>query len=142
MKIDFDLMQVREANIVERVGINMAEITGFDMEAEDEASESNEIEVVYPKVSEGLLEFLHRCKVEDSKVMLCHMCSFVFFIRGLERKWRVLIRLRGRKTRGGTSLSFISTRGESLGKRSSFLTTKEASVPLMCQHRMLPKGGG
>lgn len=40
----------------------MAEITKFDMEAEDEAFESNEIMVVYPKAREGLLEFLHQCK--------------------------------------------------------------------------------
>ena len=44
----------------------------------DEAIERNEIEVVYPMVGEGLLEFLHRYKVEDSEVMLCPRCSVVF----------------------------------------------------------------
>lgn len=44
----------------------MAEITDFNMEAEDEAFKSNVIEAAYPKAEEGLLEFLHQCKPEDS----------------------------------------------------------------------------
>lgn len=62
---------------MEHVTINMVEITkDFDM-AEFEENE-NQIEVVYPKVGEGLVEFLYRCKAEDSTVMLCPRCNFVF----------------------------------------------------------------
>lgn len=47
----------------------------FDMvEFENE----NHIEAVYPNNGEDLLEFLHRCKFEDSEVMLCPRCSAVF----------------------------------------------------------------
>lgn len=54
----------------------MVEITGdFDM---DEFESENQIETVYPKAGEGLLEFLHKCKAEDSEVMLCPRCSAVF----------------------------------------------------------------
>lgn len=48
----------------------MVEISDFDMEAEDKAFKSNEIGAVYPKVGEGLLEFLHRYKAEDSESLL------------------------------------------------------------------------
>lgn len=78
MNIDSDPLQVREANVVEPVGINMDTITDFDMEARDEAFESNEIEAFYPKAGEGLLEFLHQCKDEDSEVMMCPRCSAIF----------------------------------------------------------------
>lgn len=51
-----------------------------DMRAEDKAAEGtkNQIEVVYPKAGENLLEFLHYCKARGSKVMLCPRCSAVF----------------------------------------------------------------
>lgn len=76
MKIDFDPLQVGDTNYVEPVTINMVEITeDFDM---DEIESENQIEVVYPKAGEGLLEFLHRCKAEDSEVILCHRCNVVF----------------------------------------------------------------
>lgn len=65
MKIDSDQLQVREANFVKLVGINMVEIIDFDMKVKGEAFERNGIEVVYPKAVEGLLEFLHRCKADD-----------------------------------------------------------------------------
>lgn len=55
----------------------MIEITkDFDMDEFEESE--NQIEVVYPKASEGLVEFLHRSKAEDSEVMLCPRYSVVF----------------------------------------------------------------
>lgn len=69
MKIDSDPLQVEDASYVEPIAIYMVEITeDFDM-AEFEEKE-NQIEVAFPKVSEGLVEFLYRCKVEDSKVIM------------------------------------------------------------------------
>ena len=69
MKIDSDSLQVGDADYVEPVAINMVQITkDFDM-AEFEDNE-NQIEAVYPKAGEGLVEFLHRCKAEYSKVMM------------------------------------------------------------------------
>ena len=65
-----------DASYLERVTINMVEISKDYNMAEFE--NENQIEVVYPKAGEGLLEFLHRCKVEDSKVILCPWCNVVF----------------------------------------------------------------
>lgn len=64
MKIDSDLLQVGEARYVEPVEINMVEIIEyFDMQAREEVVESNEnqMQSVYPKTEEGLVNFLHRC---------------------------------------------------------------------------------
>lgn len=77
MKINYDPLQVGDANYVEPVVINMVEIT-VDFDMEEFKDSENHIEVVYPKVGEGLVEFLHRCKVEDLKVMLYPRCSDVF----------------------------------------------------------------
>lgn len=77
MKIDSDHSQVGYVIYVDPVTIDMVEITeDFDM-AEFEESE-NQIEVVYPKGGEGLVEFLYMCKAEDSKVMLCPWCNDVW----------------------------------------------------------------
>lgn len=55
---------------MEPVVINMFEITkDFDMDEFEESE--NQIEAIFPKVSEGLVEFLYRRKAEDSYVMLC-----------------------------------------------------------------------
>lgn len=62
---------------MEPVAINMVEITeDFDM-AEFQESE-NQIEAVFLKAGEGLVEFIYRCKAGDSKVMLYPRCSVVF----------------------------------------------------------------
>lgn len=77
MKIDSDPLQVRNTIYVELVAINMVKITkDFDM-AKFEDSE-NHIEVVYPKASEGLVEFFRKCKVEYSEVMMCPRCNVIF----------------------------------------------------------------
>src|ERR1044072_8871668 len=36
------------------------------------------MEEVFPNVGEDLVDFLNRCKLEDSEVMLCPRCSAVF----------------------------------------------------------------
>lgn len=141
MNIDSDPLQVREAYVVEPIGINMVEITDFDMEAEDEAFKNNEIEVVYPRPVKVFLNFSTDAKSRIHK-LCCALGVVLFFITRLQRKWRVPSRRRGRKTGGRTSLSSISTRGESLGKMSNFSTIREVSLALMCQLRILLKGGG
>ena len=52
----------------------------FNMEAEEKASESSESQMksVYPKDEEGLVEFLHCCKIKESEVMLCPRRNAVF----------------------------------------------------------------
>lgn len=81
MKIGSNPLQIKEARYIELVEINMVKITkDFDMEAECEVVESSEGQEksVYPKNEEGLVDFLHRCKAKESKVMLCPICSAVF----------------------------------------------------------------
>lgn len=75
MKIDFEHLQLGNASYV--VTINMVKIIeDFDMVEFEESG--NQIEVVYLKAGERLVEFLYRCKVEDLEVMLCPRCSLVF----------------------------------------------------------------
>lgn len=77
VKIDSDPLQVVDASYVEPVVVNMVEITeDFNMD-EFEQSE-NQIEVVFPKAGESLVEFLYMCQADDSEVMLCPHCSAVF----------------------------------------------------------------
>ncbi|XP_050883622.1 uncharacterized protein LOC127086850 [Lathyrus oleraceus] len=67
MKINSESLQVGDAIYIEHVTINMVKITvDFDMV---EFESENQIEVVYPKDGEGLLEFLHGCKAKDSYMM-------------------------------------------------------------------------
>src|ERR1044072_7096500 len=81
MKIDSCPFQVEEANLVERVDIMMVEI---EEEVKSKILEVTEQEyeektqAVYPQAGEYLVDFLHRCKIEDSKVMLCPRCNAVF----------------------------------------------------------------
>lgn len=62
-------------------------IEDFNMEDQDGAFEGSEsqIEDVYHKAGEGLLNFLHRCKTEDSEVMLYPRCSVVFNKRAAKK---------------------------------------------------------
>lgn len=77
MKIDSGLLQVGYTNYEEHVAINMVKITE-DLDMAEFEDSQNQIEIVYPKAGEGLVKFLHRCKAEDSKVMMCPWCSVVF----------------------------------------------------------------
>lgn len=81
MKIVSGPLQIEETHYVELVKINMVRVTkNFDMEAEEEADKSNKnnVNVFYPKVIDDLVNFLHRFKEKESKVMLYPKCSYVF----------------------------------------------------------------
>lgn len=46
------------------------------------------VKMVYPKVEEELVDFLNRCKLKDSEVILCSRCNVVFdkeVVKGLEK---------------------------------------------------------
>lgn len=77
MNIDFDPLEVGEANYIEPLGVNMAEIPEYlNMEAEDEAVKGSEdqIKSIYVKAGEDLSDFLYRYKAKDSYVMLYPRC--------------------------------------------------------------------
>ena len=52
----------------------------FDMEAEDKVvgGSENQIESVYPKAEEDLLDFLHCCRAKDLKVIIFPRCGEMF----------------------------------------------------------------
>lgn len=69
MNIDFDPLEVGEANYIKPLEVNMVEITEYlNMEAEDEVvkGSENQIKSIYPKVGEDLSDFLYRYKAKDS----------------------------------------------------------------------------
>lgn len=77
MKIGYDPLQVVDASYVDHAVVNMVEITeDFNMDEFEESE--NQIEVVYLKVGERLMEFLCRCPADDFEVMLCPRCSTMF----------------------------------------------------------------
>lgn len=39
---------------------------------------TKKIKVVYLKVKEELIDFLNRCKIKGSEIMLCPCCNIVF----------------------------------------------------------------
>lgn len=92
MKIDSDPLQVAEANYVEPFYIGMVDISeklnlGLTLEEAKEENTAVEepdvvkevnLEEVYPKAGETLVEFLSRSKDGEKEVMLCPRCSAVF----------------------------------------------------------------
>lgn len=70
MHVDFDPLQIKDANYVESVKCLMVEaIESFHMIMEVYESEHAEkVQVIYPSVEEELLDFLNRCKLKGSKV--------------------------------------------------------------------------
>lgn len=77
MKIDSDPLHVVDVSYVELAAVNMVEITeDFNMDEFEESG--NKIEAVFPKAGESFLEFLYRCQVDDSEVMVCPRCSAMF----------------------------------------------------------------
>lgn len=83
IKVNFDPMQTEDAHYVEPVEILMVEATkGFNMEVNKgeqiSAIADSHMQTVYPQAEEGLIDFLERCKFNDSKTMLCPRCRAIF----------------------------------------------------------------
>jgi len=59
----------------------MVEVSGGPKSVDEVISESQfdeKAKVAYPMVKEELVDFLTRCRLKDSEVMLCPRCSYVF----------------------------------------------------------------
>lgn len=70
MHVDFDPLQIKDANYVESVKCLIVEaIESFNMIMEVYESEHAEkVQAVYPSAEEELLDFLNRCKLKGPKV--------------------------------------------------------------------------
>ncbi|XP_058727022.1 uncharacterized protein LOC131598439 [Vicia villosa] len=78
MKIDADPLKQEEALFAEAVNINMVELSEIpDDMLEESIGETPQVRLfdVYPRMDEDLLDFLFRCKNQDSQVGLCPRCS-------------------------------------------------------------------
>jgi hypothetical protein len=81
MKVDVDPLPTADATYIEILDCNMVEVTEADAAAPIKAMPEGEYETkvqeMYPTVEEQLVDFLNRCKLNNSEVMLCPRCSAV-----------------------------------------------------------------
>lgn len=90
MHMDFDSLQIKYENYVEPLEcliIEATESTDVAMEV-SESEYAEKVKEVYPTTEEEHVDFLNRCKLKRSEVMLCLRCSFGFdrkAIEGLEK---------------------------------------------------------
>ncbi|KAK2388635.1 hypothetical protein QL285_062295 [Trifolium repens] len=81
MKVDTNPLPVADATYVEILDCNMVEVTEADaaasIKAIPEAEYEKKVQEVYPAAEEQLIDFLNRCKLNNSEVMLCPKCSAV-----------------------------------------------------------------
>ncbi|CAJ2646962.1 unnamed protein product [Trifolium pratense] len=82
MKIDEDPLQISDASYVEPVECLMIDAMdlsgGAQLVSIPEEEYYEKMKVVYPGAEEELIDFLQRCKLNKSEVMLCPRCSAVF----------------------------------------------------------------
>lgn len=111
--------KVEEALFVEHVEMLMVNVTDSLNTKIDEVNMHNYNEqevVVYPRAEEELIRFLKRCKIKDSKVMLCPCYSPVFNKQAAKEVEKLDL---GHTNQGGlvsktNDEAFSLTRGESI----------------------------
>ncbi|MCH81201.1 hypothetical protein A2U01_0001985 [Trifolium medium] len=79
MKVDTDpLPKTADSNYVEILHCNMVDMVDpAPIKSIPEPEYEKKIQEVYPKAEEELVDFLNRCKLNNSEVMLCPRCSAV-----------------------------------------------------------------
>ncbi|XP_045797576.1 uncharacterized protein LOC123891716 [Trifolium pratense] len=101
MKIDEDPLQISDASYVEPVECLMIDAMDLSGGAqlvsipEDEYYEK--MKVVYPRAEEELIDFLQRCKLNKSEVMLCPRCSAVFDKKAIEGLNKFILFMRNKE---------------------------------------------
>ncbi|XP_045822003.1 uncharacterized protein LOC123914884 [Trifolium pratense] len=77
--VDADPLPNADATYVEVYDCNMVEVVdaAAPIEAVPEEEYEKRVHEVYPNVEEELVDFLNRCKLKNSEVMLCPRCSAV-----------------------------------------------------------------
>ncbi|PNX91295.1 hypothetical protein L195_g047425 [Trifolium pratense] len=82
MKIDEDPLQISDASYVEPIECLMVDAMDLSGSVQlvsiPEGEYYEKMKVVYPGAKEELIDFLQRCKLNKSEVMLCPRCSAVF----------------------------------------------------------------
>ena len=101
MQVDIDPLVRSDSMYLEATGLNMVEISEIDPIAATDGPKvdvkmvtkghkcadivitgdqyEEKIQVLFPKAEEDLIDFLNRCKISGSPVMLCPRCSAVFY---------------------------------------------------------------
>ncbi|WJX84315.1 hypothetical protein P8452_66904 [Trifolium repens] len=78
MKVDTDPLPKADATYVEIYDCNMVDVVDpAPVKAVPEEEYEKKIQEVYPNAEEELVDFLNRCKLNNSEVMLCPRCSAV-----------------------------------------------------------------
>ncbi|WJX94328.1 hypothetical protein P8452_75757 [Trifolium repens] len=78
MKVDTDPLPKADATYVEIYDCNMVDVVDpAPVKAVLEEEYEKKIQEVYPNAEEELVDFLNRCKLNNSEVMLCPRCSAV-----------------------------------------------------------------
>jgi hypothetical protein len=82
MQVDEDPLQISEALYTEPVQLLMVDAMdlagGDQLVAIPEEEYVEKVKMVYPRAEEELIDFLQRCKISNTEVMLCPRCSAVF----------------------------------------------------------------
>lgn len=97
MKMDLDPMQMEKEHYAEPIKtliMESADGSNMDVDKGEQFSiiADSDFQEVYPQYEEGLINFLKRCKLNESKTMLCPCCSAVFdeeAVKELESSRRV-----------------------------------------------------
>jgi hypothetical protein len=78
MKVDSDPLQVAETSYDEPFECLMVDATeAAPIKAIPEEEYNKKVQTVYPNAEEELVDFLNRCKLHNTEVMLCSKCSAV-----------------------------------------------------------------
>jgi hypothetical protein len=78
MKVDAEPLQVAETSYVEPFKCLMVDaMEASPVRAMTEREYEEKVKSVYPQAEEELIDFLNRCKLSNTKVMLCPRCSAV-----------------------------------------------------------------
>ncbi|MCI69569.1 hypothetical protein A2U01_0090832, partial [Trifolium medium] len=72
MKVDMDPLPTAEATYVEVYDCNMVDVVDpVPVKAVPEEEYKKKVQEIYPYAKEELVDFLNRCKLNNSEVMMC-----------------------------------------------------------------------
>lgn len=81
MQVDANPLQVKEENYAEPFEVMMVNATDGSTKKGSNASSSKDVALIkadYPDDEENLVDFLQRCKISHSRIMLCPRCIAMF----------------------------------------------------------------
>jgi hypothetical protein len=73
-----DLIVEANTNVVDCQVVKATKCPKIATEVISKSQFSEKMKVAYPMAEEELIDFLHRCKLNNSKVTMCRRCSSVF----------------------------------------------------------------